>query len=49
VTTRLVAAAAALATAFAGEAVSAFLQVGLLIATVVGLLAVESRASIEGH
>jgi low temperature requirement protein LtrA len=49
VTTRLVAAAAAAATAFAGVAVSAFLQVGLLIATVVGLLAVESRASIEGH
>ena len=47
--TRLIAASAAVATAFAGIAVSAFVQVGLLIATVVGLIAVESRASVEGR
>ncbi len=44
VATRLAAAAVAGATAIAGVTVSALLQVGLLIATVVELIAVESRA-----
>ena len=42
VATRLGAVAVAAATALAGVAVSALAQVGLLIATVVGLLALES-------
>jgi low temperature requirement protein LtrA len=47
VATRLAAAAIAAATALAGGAVSALVQVGLLIATVIGVLAVESKASVR--
>jgi low temperature requirement protein LtrA len=42
---RLVASVVAVVTAFAGMSASALLEVGLLIATVVGLLAVESQKS----
>ena len=49
VATRLAAVAFAAATALAGVTVSALLQVVLLIASVVGLLAVESVAGGEGR
>ena len=49
VSTRLVAAGVAAATAVAGVAVSAFAEVVLLIVTVVVLLAIESRVSVEGR
>ncbi len=39
----------AAATALAGVAVSALAQVGLLIATVIGLLALESVADGDAH